>query len=103
MALSLPLHMLVWMTPGAAEPEAIAASWTMKVAANFVHVLSAPGWLLLNAITYNWGYHSAALTVLAIGAGTAIDLYILWCVLRLRRRLLERRRTGEPPQPAPDL
>lgn len=97
------LHVLAWMTAGAAQPETIAGSWVIKQAANFVHVLTAPGWLLLNAITYVWGYNSLPLTLLAMGTGLAIDLYALSALLRLRRLLLRRR--GKVPEPGtgPDL
>lgn len=96
------LHVLAWMTAGATEPGTVAGSWVIKQAANLVHVLSAPGWLVLNAISYFWGYHSLPLILVAVGTGLAIDLYVLSGLLRVRRLLLGRRASAAKVDAGPD-
>lgn len=89
--LSTFIHYLIWNSDQSAIPGSRAEAFSTKVLGNFVHVLTGPAWLTINAITYIWGYGSLWRTTLAIGVGWGSILYAISFILRTRALLLRPR------------
>lgn len=86
-AFGVAIHMVAWHV-GDGPPPRAAELPGVKVLANFNHMVSAPGWVLVNMLTGFWGYGTLGPVTASSAIGWGLVTACLFVLVRARRSLL---------------